>query len=174
MIRFLMVILIILVSFCFGIFVTLLHYYGLSQKRAEEIENALLEEYTRCPQINPFLVLGVILTESSFKNVYGDQGKAVGYMQLHTGAINYVASFYKDVKTFARKINHDYRKLIQFPVWQIKIGYRYLCMLYKYQAEGDIITTLWYYNGDLTYAQRVLLNTAEIMSVYNELKREGL
>ncbi len=152
----------------------MLQYYGLTQKRAEEIDEVLLEEYSQCPQINPFVVLGVILTESSFKNVYGDHGNAIGYMQLHADAINYVASFYEDVRMFARKIKHDYRELIQFPVWQIRIGYRYLCLLYRYRAEGDIVTTLWYYNGNLIYAERVFLNIAEIMSVYNEIKEEGL
>ena len=138
--------------------------YGISESRALLFDKILKEEHQMCPEIDPAIIIGIIYTESSFGNIFGDHGNAVGYMQLHNDAIMYVATFYPDVRKFIRSIKHDIRKLIKFPGWQIRIGYRYLCLLYRNVADENLFEAIRRYNGSHEYLIRVLMRTTEILT----------
>ena len=139
------------------------HY--LPEERALLLYQIIEEEYQMCPEINPLIVLAIIKTESDFRNVYGDNGKAVGYMQIHQETMWYVANFYPDIAEFTNRIK--FSDLIRFPGYQIRIGYRYLCLIHRFICDNDIVCTISRYNGDktLNYYERVLINQLKILEV---------
>lgn len=150
--RWCLILLVIPVMVYGGILTVLEHY--LPEARAQTIYDALIEEHEQCSEVDPVIVLAIMGTETGFKNVIGDNGKAVGYMQLHREAVWYVNNFYPDVKKFYKKIKkHD--DLIKFPVMQIRIGYRYLCLLTK-NCGGNVLCAIERYNGSKEYVGRVL------------------
>ncbi|MCD6379636.1 transglycosylase SLT domain-containing protein [bacterium] len=129
-------------------------YYYLPEDRARLFEEILIEEHEMCSAVDPVIVLAIIGAESGYKNIIGDNGAAIGYMQLHQSAVWYVATFYPDVRAFYSKLDH-HSDLIYFPAWQIRIGYRYLCLLTR-NSGGNILKALERYNGSKEYVIRVL------------------
>ena len=141
-----------------------LEYY-LPEERALLLYQVIEEEYSHCPEIEPLIVLSIIKTESDFRNIEGDHGHAIGYMQLHKEALWYVANFYPDIQKFTKRIK--FTDLIKFPAMQIRIGYRYLCLINHFICEGDLVCTISRYNGDkgYTYYEKVLVSQLKILEV---------
>jgi hypothetical protein len=129
-------------------------YYGVSHERASILANTVAEEYEKHPQVPYQMFVALIVSESGFKNVYGDAGKAVGYCQLHEASAWYVATFYPEIRAVLKKIR--YEDLIKFPELQIRIGYRYLYLIMKNITNWNIIEALNYWNNSHTYYVRVL------------------
>ncbi|HEW92042.1 MAG TPA: lytic transglycosylase domain-containing protein [Thermotogaceae bacterium] len=145
----------------------LLVHYKIPFNRAQAIAEAIIEEHTQyCKEIDPLIVLAIMKAESDFRNLVGDGGKAIGYMQLHAVATWYVANFYPSIRSFLIRIKH-HSELIKFPVMQIRIGYRYLCLLYKFVCEGDLVCAIKRFNGDdgWEYYMRVLKAQQKILEV---------
>jgi len=134
----------------------IMQYYNVPEQRAKLLAEVIIEESVECPAVDPLIILAVIASETGFRNIYGDNGRAVGYMQLHQSAAWYVANFYPEVKDFLRKV--QFKDLIKFPAMQIRIGYRYLYLLTKFVYNGNIVSAINAYNGrgDLKYYRRVL------------------
>ena len=127
--------------------------YGISVSRAKLLAKTVAEEYERFPQVPYQVFVALIVSESSFKNLYGDGGDAVGYCQLHKSAVWYVANFFPEIKERVKKIEHD--DLIKFPELQIRIGYRYLYLILRYITDWNIVRALNYWNNSNKYYQRV-------------------
>jgi len=145
----------------------LLTHYGVPYSRARAIAEAIIEEHNEyCKEIDPLIVLSVMKAESDFRNILGDGGRAVGYMQLHVVATWYVANFYPSIRIFLTRIKR-HSELVKFPVMQIRIGYRYLCLLYKFVCEGDLVCAIKRFNGDggWEYYMRVLKAQQRILEV---------
>lgn len=117
--------------------------------------------------MDPLLVLAIIEVESSFRNVYGDGGDAVGFMQIHQNAVWYVISYNPDLRERYKLIgSHD--NLIKYPGLQISIGMRYL----KYmQDRSDFVMGISMYNGRNT---RYNQYSNKVLKVYNNIVNEYL
>ena len=116
--------------------------------------------------MDPLLILAIIEIESSFKNVFGDGGDAVGFMQIHQHAAWYVINYNPDLEEKYIQIG-THENLIKYPGLQISIGMRYL----KYmQDRSDFVTGISMYNGRTTkhneYSNKVLKMYNEIVSKY--------
>jgi hypothetical protein len=131
-------------------------YYGVADERAKLIAKAVAEEYEKFPQVPYQIFVAVIVSESGFKNLYGDNGYAVGYCQLHQTSIWYVNNFFPEIRNITKRISH--KDLIKFPELQIKIGYRYLYLIMKNITNYNIIEALNFWNNSPTYYQRVFKN----------------
>ncbi len=138
-------------------------------EHAMKIAQVIVEESKNIPQIDPFLVLALGFAETSFRNVYGDGGNAVGYFQLHQDAVFYVANFYEDVRQYKRE-NRVHQDLMKYPDWQTRIAYRYLYLKWKNVFNQDIILTISRYNGRKdkynTYIAKVLKIFGEYVERY--------
>ncbi|ANQ54005.1 hypothetical protein [Thermosipho sp. 1070] len=128
-------------------------YYNVSEERAKLIAYTVSEEYERFPQVPYQIFVSLIVSESGFKNLYGDSGHAVGYCQLHKSAVDYVSIFFPEIKTLAQKIPHD--ELIKFPQLQIRIAYRYLYLIMKNITNFNVIEALNFWNNSPNYYFRV-------------------
>jgi len=150
--------------------------YGTTPERAKLISSTIKEEYfnTIYESIDPLLILALIIGESNIKNLYGDNGNAVGYFQLHQDAVWYVASFYPDIASRLRKIGY-HKNLIRFPRVQIQIGVRYLYLILLHITNGNITKALNYYNrGNLSnyskYVSYILTIYADLVQEYTKKK----
>lgn len=124
-------------------------YYGVNRERAILLARTIQEEYEQFPTIPYQVVVALIVSETGFKNIYGDNYKAVGYLQLHETATWYVYAFFPELKT-------DFKQLIYFPEKQIRIGYRYLYLITKYITNGNLLEALNYWNNNPNYYKRIL------------------
>ncbi|ABR30412.1 hypothetical protein [Thermosipho melanesiensis] len=128
-------------------------YYGVSEQRARLIACTVSEEYEKFPQVPYQIFVALIVSESGFKNLYGDSGHAVGYCQLHKSAVDYVTTFFPSLKDKIKNIPHD--ELIKFPRLQIRIAYRYLYLILKNITNYNIVETLNFWNNSSNYYLRV-------------------
>jgi soluble lytic murein transglycosylase-like protein len=144
-------------------------FYNVEPKMASTLSETIVKEAGKYG-IDPLIVVAVIQQESSFRNVVGDNGEAIGFAQLHQGAVFYVCSFFPDVAEKVRKIG-AHKNLLYYPVLQIQIAVRYLFLL-QINFDIDIITAIGRYNGQTsyynTYTTKVLNNYAFILSTFNE------
>ncbi|EKF49835.1 hypothetical protein H17ap60334_03810 [Thermosipho africanus H17ap60334] len=138
-------------------------YYGVNDERAKVIAQTVAEEYEKFPQVPYQIFVAVIVSESGFKNLYGDSGHAVGYCQLHESATDYVALFFPEIKHILSKISHD--DLIKFPALQIRIAYRYLYLIMKNITNYNIIKALNFWNNSDKYYLRVFDTLVFINSI---------
>ncbi len=123
-------------------------YYGVNYDRAILIAKTIQEEYEQFPSVPYQIFVALIVSESGFKNLYGDNNHAVGYLQLHKEAAWYVWHFFPELKV-------DYNKLILFPTIQIRTGYRYLYLIMKNITNNNIIDSLNFWNGNRNYYKRI-------------------
>ena len=113
------------------------------------------------------LVLALMEQESTYRNVFGDNGNAVGFFQIHEDTANYVATFYPDIKKKLEQLK-SFKDLRFYPVLQTKIAIRYLYLTYKYRANQDLLITLTLYNGrNPNFKYNVYI--AGIMSKYSKI-----
>ena len=143
-------------------------YYGVSQSRAHLIARTVAEEYEHLPSVPYQIFVALIVSESNFRNVFGDSGNAVGYCQLHESAVWYVAAFDPNIKKLTSHIKH--KELIKFPELQIRIGYRYLYLIMKNLVNWNIIDALNYWNNSDRYYIRVFDTLSFINTVIFESK----
>ena len=120
--------------------------HGMSEVNARLVAEALLEEHEKDPSVRLDFMVALLYTESTFRNVLGDDGKSVGYFQLTKAAVLYVARFHKDVAEFYRKLK-DHKELLRFPGWQARIAYRYLSLWLK-EHKGDYVSAMDHWNGE--------------------------
>jgi len=122
---------------------------NVGEKMFQSIKEEL--ELLNNPQLDPFLILAIMQTESSFRNIEGDHGKAIGFFQLHKVTIEYVIQFYPDLKEKYAIItagwNHDFKDIKKYPIFQSKVAIRYLHLILQYWANGDLNKALSFYNG---------------------------
>lgn len=171
-----LMILIILVNFTYGnikeqdLLFNFIHLY-INQKMddtylADFLANHIIKESEEL-NMDPLLVLAIIEVESSFKNVYGDGGDAVGFMQIHQSAAWYVINYNPDLREKYIEIG-SHSNLIKYPGLQISIGMRYL----KYmQDRSDFVTGISMYNGRTT---RYNEYSNKVLKVYNNIINEYL
>uniref|UniRef100_A0A7V4KC50 Transglycosylase SLT domain-containing protein n=1 Tax=Fervidobacterium pennivorans TaxID=93466 RepID=A0A7V4KC50_FERPE len=121
--------------------------HKVPENHAKLMAKALEEESKIVPKsVDPLYILAFGLTETNFMNIFGDQGKAVGYFQLHESAVFYVANFYEDVKQFKRQYR-NHAELINYPDWQVRIAYRYIYLTLRYVFDWDLARAISAYNG---------------------------
>lgn len=137
-------------------------YYGVNKSRANLLANTIATEYEKYSCVPYQVFTALIVSETAFKNVYGDNNKAVGYCQLHETSVWYVLNFFPDLEQQYKKIN-NFQSLIKYPALQVKIGYRYLYLIMKYITNYNIIEALNYWNNNSEYYKRVfnILNFLE-------------
>ncbi|WP_448378219.1 hypothetical protein [Fervidobacterium sp.] len=117
------------------------------ENHAKLMAKALEEESKIVPKsVDPLYILAFGLTETNFMNIFGDQGKAVGYFQIHENAVFYVANFYEDIKQFKRQ-HRNHAELINYPDWQVRITYRYIYLTLRYVFDWDLARAISAYNG---------------------------
>lgn len=141
-------------------------YYHVREERAKLIAQTVAEEYERFPQVPYQIFVALIVSESGFKNLYGDSGHAVGYCQLHESATEYVALFFPEFKHILSSISHD--DLIKFPQLQIRIAYRYLYLIMKNITNNNIVKALNFWNNSDKYYLRVF----DILVFIDSIARE--
>uniref|UniRef100_A0A7C4RXR0 Transglycosylase SLT domain-containing protein n=1 Tax=Fervidobacterium pennivorans TaxID=93466 RepID=A0A7C4RXR0_FERPE len=140
------------------------------ENHAKLMAKALEEESKIVPKsVDPLYILAFGLTETNFMNIFGDQGKAVGYFQIHENAVFYVANFYEDVRQFKEQ-HRNHAELINYPDWQVKIAYRYIYLTLHYVFDWDLARAISAYNGRLdkynTYTVKFFNYYAKIISEY--------
>jgi len=144
-------------------------FYNVEPKMATTLSETIVKEAGKYG-IDPLIVAAIIQQESSFRNVVGDNGDAIGYAQLHQSAVYYVCSFFPDIAEKVRTIG-AHKNLLKYPVLQIQIAVRYLFLLQK-NFDIDIITAIGRYNGQKEYyniyTTKVLNHYSFILSTYNE------
>lgn len=128
--------------------------YGVSQERAKLIAETVAEEFEHFPAVPYQVFVALIVSESGFRNVYGDSGKAVGYCQLHQSAVWYVSNFFPDIREKIKKIP-EHSELIKYPALQIKIAYRYLYLIMRNITSYNIIEALNFWNNNPKYYVRI-------------------
>ncbi|WP_448385038.1 hypothetical protein [Fervidobacterium sp.] len=117
------------------------------ENHAKLMAKALEEESKIVPKsVDPLYILAFGLTETNFMNIFGDQGKAVGYFQIHENAVFYVANFYEDVRQFKQQ-HRNHAELINYPDWQVRITYRYIYLTLRYVFDWDLARAISAYNG---------------------------
>ncbi|AMW32177.1 hypothetical protein SAMN04488510_12012 [Fervidobacterium changbaicum] len=121
--------------------------HKVPENHAKLMAKALEEEAEIVPKsVDPLYMLAFGLSETNFRNIFGDQGKAVGYFQLHENAVFYVANFYDDVKQFKQQ-HRNHVELINHPDWQLRIAYRYIYLTLRYVFDWDLARAISAYNG---------------------------
>ncbi len=138
----------------------------------------VLEEETKIiANLDPLLVLAFGLTETGFVNTFGDNGKAVGYFQIHEDALFYVANFYEDVRIFRKSLS-SHSELIRYPDWQLKIAYRYLYLTLKNVHKWDITMAISAYNGRKDryneYTIKFFRNYSDVINEYYQFSKSYL
>lgn len=94
------------------------------------------------------IFLSIIEVESSFKYVIGDNGKAIGYGQLHLNTAWFVISKYKDYLVNKLHMNikvKSTKDLISTPVRTSILSF--LWLIYNYQHNKNILVAIKRYNG---------------------------
>ncbi|ODN30652.1 hypothetical protein [Fervidobacterium thailandense] len=160
----------VLQEFTFAI----LRKYGVPERDARLIAVTLEEESKIVPgAVDPLMMVAFGLVESMFRNKVGDNGKAIGYFQLHEAAVFYVANFYKDVREF-KQIHRKHVDLLNYPDWQLKIAYRYVYLTLKNVYNGDILRTISAYNGRSdrynVYVERFFRFYSELISEFTRFQ----
>ena len=129
-------------------------HYGVNHTRADLIAKTVEEEYIKYPDVPYQIFTALIVSETGFKNIFGDNGLAIGYCQIHEASVWYVIRFYPDLQEWYRKIG-GFKELIKYPRMQIVLGYRYLHLILEYITNGNIINALNYWNNSDVYYLRV-------------------
>uniref|UniRef100_A0A7C4GFE2 Lytic transglycosylase domain-containing protein n=1 Tax=Fervidobacterium thailandense TaxID=1008305 RepID=A0A7C4GFE2_9BACT len=156
---------------------TVLREYGVPERDAQIIARTLEEESKIVPSaVDPLMVIAFGLVESMFRNIVGDNGKAIGYFQLHEAAVIYVANFYEDVRQYKR--NHrKHSELLNFPDWQTRIAYRYVYLTLKNVCKWDLLSTISAYNGRSDrynmYVERFFRFYSELISRFARFQTEA-
>lgn len=122
--------------------------------------------------LDPLLMTAIFQHESRFKNVYGDDGYAVGIPQLHENAVYYVCAFYPEIRKKVKEIN-GHANLIKYPVLQVQIAIRYFYLIQR-NLELSTLEAIGKYNGrdDMynIYTAKVISEYASILLAYEEYK----
>ncbi len=139
------------------------------ENHARLMAKALEEESLKIPKVvDPLFMLAFGICETGFINAIGDNGKAVGYFQLHENALFYVTNFYEDVRKFKQE-NRNHLSLLNYPDWQLRIAYRYFYLSLKYIFDWDIVRAISAYNGR---SDRYNVYTVKFFSNYGNIVRE--
>ncbi|AFG34458.1 hypothetical protein Ferpe_0317 [Fervidobacterium pennivorans DSM 9078] len=139
------------------------------ENHAKLMAKALEEESKIVPKsVDPLYILAFGLTETNFMNIFGDQGKAVGYFQLHENAVFYVANFYEDIRQFKQQ-HRNHAELINYPDWQVRIAYRYIYLTLRYVFDWDLARAISAYNGR---SDKYNIYTVKFFSYYANIINE--
>jgi hypothetical protein len=112
-------------------------------------------------KISAYYVLGIIYTETSFKNTYGDHNKALGYGQIHYQTFEWIKS------KFPKKLGKiNYYELTKLPKVQVELIYMHLYLLLKSKKAKNIEQAISIYNGRKSahsqYSKKVINNIRKI------------
>lgn len=150
-----------------------IHYYTISNNfidsvrpdidyiRKERIIESIYDSSVKY-SINPLLVLSVMYHESNFKNVFGDSGNAVGYMQI---SIDTAQEMYPNLTR-----DELYDKLFYDVEFNVDTGVRFLrVLLDKYKIRGIAIKR---YNGNgpaaRKYSKKILKTFNMLYVIYSD------
>lgn len=127
---------------------------------AVQLSDTIIDE---CEYLNidPLLILAIIQKESSFRNIYGDSGDAVGFMQIHEIAAKHVCRSVYSIKERYDMIQ-THSQLLKYPILQLRIGINYLYMM---QEQYGYILGIAKYNGGSTVNKYV----ANVLNIYSQL-----
>jgi hypothetical protein len=128
--------------------------YGLDTQEASLIANIIEEESLYFPKVPYQIFTALITVETGFRNVVGDDGKALGYCQIHKSAFDFVMRFYKD-DLISRFGNIEFEDLLGNTELQIRVGYRYLHLIMTYLTDNNIIEALNFWNNSDTFYIKV-------------------
>jgi len=117
--------------------------YGMSQERAKYFTAELITQCTLA-NFNPMIMFNLAIAESGLKNIKGDNGKAIGYFQLHKETVWFVKSYYK-----LEHIPKDFDSLLTRIDLQIEIAVLY--MKYLLDRYGSLEKALEKWNGSAKY-----------------------
>lgn len=92
--------------------------------RAKELAEVIAKECEKFSVPASWMVV-LLIAESNGKNVIGDNGKAVGYFQLHQETVWYVSHYFPEF----RKYNKNHTLLLYNPADQVRIAVRYIYLL---------------------------------------------
>jgi len=142
----------------------------LSEKRAQELLDGIYDgiedakEFNSIIKVHPIEMIAILEAESSGKNIMGDEGKAVGYFQLHWEAIWFVWSYFPHLKREEFK-KQPLSVFIDFPYTQARLATLYLYLL-KIQFGDDAYSA---YNGwNDAYAEQIRENIKRITDYCTE------
>lgn len=132
--------------------------YGMQPERAKLFTATLIEECTKL-NIDYFPVFVLAVAETNLKNVVGDNGKAVGYFQLHKEAVWFVKHRY------GINVGRNHTDLLYNVELQIMIAVRYFhYLLTRYNSVEQAVIRwngkeeyLHYYKAVENYIRSVFL-----------------
>jgi hypothetical protein len=175
--KFMVFILVLSVSICFSKSITdflytyMVDLYNVQNNIAGSIVPVIVEDSEQLG-LDPLLITAIFQHESRFKNVYGDDGDAVGIPQLHQNAVYYVCAFYPEIREKVKEIN-GHANLIKFPVMQVQIAIRYFYLIQR-NLELSTLEAIGRYNGREEayniYTAKVISEYASILLAYEEYK----
>jgi len=95
---------------------------------------------------SPILILAIITVESDFNQfAIGDNGKAVGFFQLHEIAMIDVGRYNQELKNiYLKNFKSDFTKIIYYPIRQLQFSLEYLNYYNKY-GGCELMIDLWNY-----------------------------
>lgn len=97
--------------------------------------------------LNPILIIALMDLESEFnQTISGDNGKAIGFFQLHDIALQDVCRYDNLLKPiYEKSFKSDFRLIAKYPIRQLEFALAYLH--YYYDVKGiDGMIKLWNYN----------------------------
>jgi len=175
--KFMVFILVLSVSICFSKSITdflytyMVDLYNVQNNIAGSIVPVIVEDSEQLG-LDPLLITAIFQHESRFKNVYGDDGNAVGIPQLHKDAVYYVCAFYPEIRKKVKEIN-GHANLIKYPVLQVQIAIRYFYLIQR-NLELSTLEAIGKYNGrdDMynIYTAKVISEYASILLAYEKYK----
>lgn len=118
------------------------HNKRLTIKRSRELDKAITKYSTEFDVYYKF-VMAVIITESDVRNLYGDNYKSIGYMQIQYRTIEHMYKIYKDEYNLILPKEEDF---IRAPSMQILYGILYI--KYIKDSYGISKISLNYGNND--------------------------
>jgi hypothetical protein len=127
------------------------------------------ELITQCTlsNINPMILFNIAIAETGLKNKIGDDGKAVGYFQLHMETVWFVKQYYK-----IDRVPKQHTDLLYNVDLQIEIATKYF--EYLTTKYTSIEEALKYWNGSERYVKYYLDISEYVSKLYNCFTREGI
>ena len=131
--------------------------YGMKQDTAQHFTAEIITECTLF-NIDPETIFFLAIAETGLKNIYGDNGDAVGYFQLHKEAVWFVKERYQ-----LKNVPKNHKDLINNVDLQIQIAVRYFHYLLAKYGSKEAALKHWngsdgfvkYYNEVASYINRL-------------------
>lgn len=123
-----------------------------------------IEQIALLYQVDPVMILAIMEQESNYRWVIGDNGDAIGFMQIHTKTAKFVANRFEELLDDL-KLNKEFnnpKDLYLTPIRTTVLST--LFFIYNYQRYDDVFLAIKRFNGigNDTYLYSVLKRYAEV------------